>query len=76
MLEDGEWGGEPEIVAFSELYYVNFTFYDAMTSSMSYLIAENQWAMHTVYVLMINNDHFNILIIIIILNRKLFYGQR
>ena len=22
MLEDSEWGGEPEIVAFSELYYV------------------------------------------------------
>ena len=62
MLEDGEWGGEPEIVAFSELYNVNVTVYDAMTSSIPYLIAENQRATHTVYVLMINNDHFNTLI--------------
>ena len=61
MLEDGEWGGEPEIVAFSELYNVNVTVYDAMTSSIPYLIAENQRATHTVYVLMINNDHFNTL---------------
>ena len=61
MLEDGEWGGEPEIVTFSELYNVNVTVYDAMTSSIPYLIAENQRATHTVYVLMINNDHFNTL---------------
>ena len=32
-----------------------------MASSIPYLIAENQWATHTVYVLMINNDHFNTL---------------
>ena len=25
MLEDGEWEGEPKIVAFSELYNVNVT---------------------------------------------------
>ena len=48
MLEDGEWVGEPEIVAFSELYNVNVTFYVAMTSSIPYLIAENQRATHTV----------------------------
>ena len=23
MMEDGEWGGEPEIIAFSEVYNVN-----------------------------------------------------
>ena len=55
-------GGEPEIVAFLELYNANVTDYDAMTSSISYLIAENQRSTHTVYVLMINNDYFNILI--------------
>ena len=32
-----------------------------MTSSIPYLIAENQRATHTVYVLMINKDHFNTL---------------
>ena len=32
-----------------------------MTSSIPYLIAENQWATHTVYVFIINNDHFNAL---------------
>ena len=37
MLEDGEWGGEPEIVAFSELYNVNIHVFDAMTSP--YLIS-------------------------------------
>ena len=57
MLEDGECGGEPKIVAFSELYNVNVTVYDAMTSSIPYLIAENQRETHTVYALMINNDH-------------------
>ena len=61
MLEDGEWGGEPEIVAFSELYNVNVTVYDAMKSSIPYLIAENQRTTHKVYVLIINNDHFNTL---------------
>ena len=61
MLEDEEWGGEPEIVAFSELYNVNVIVYDAMTSSIPYLIAENQRSTHTVYVLMINNDHFSTL---------------
>ena len=61
MLEDAEWGGEPEIVAFSELYNVNVTAYEAIISSISYLIAESQRATHTVYVLNINNDHFNTL---------------
>ena len=61
MLEDGEWGGEPEIVVFSELYNVNVTVYDAMTSSIPYLIAKNQRATHRAYVLIINNYHFNTL---------------
>ena len=39
MLEDGEWGDEPEIVVFSELYNVNVTIYDAMISSIPYLTA-------------------------------------
>ena len=41
MLEDGEWGGETEIVAFFELYNVNIHVFDAMTSPIPYLIAEN-----------------------------------
>ena len=61
MLEDEELELEPEIVAFSELYNVNVTVYDAITSPISYLIEENQRATHTVYALMINNDHFNTL---------------
>ena len=32
-----------------------------MASSIPYLIAENQWETHTVYVFMINNDHFKTL---------------
>ena len=28
MMEDGEWGGEPEIVVFSEVYSVNIIVYD------------------------------------------------
>ena len=36
MLGDGEWEREPEIVVFSELYNVNVTVYDAMTSSIPY----------------------------------------
>ena len=40
MLEDGECGDEPEIVVFLELYYVNVTVYDAMTSSIPYLTVE------------------------------------
>ena len=61
MLEDGEWGGEPEIVAFSELYNVNVTVYDAMTSSIPYFTAENVKANHTVHLLMVINNHFNTL---------------
>ena len=61
MMEDGEWGGEPEIVAFSEVYSVNIIVYDAMSCSTPYLIAENESATHTVYLLIINNNHFNTL---------------
>ena len=61
MLEDREWGGEHEIVVCSELYNVNVTVYDAMTSSIPYLIAENVKANHTVHLLMVNNNHFNAL---------------
>ena len=61
MLEDWEWAGEHEIVTFSYLYNVNVTVYDAMTSSISYLTAENEKANHTIHLLMINNNHFNTL---------------
>ena len=61
MFEDGELGGEPEIAAFSELYSLNVTIYDAMTSSIPYLTAENEKANYTVHLLMINNNHFNTL---------------
>ena len=63
MLEDGEWGGEPEIVAFSELYNVNIHVFDAMTSPIPYLIAENNTFTHTIYLLLINNNHFDLLLI-------------
>ena len=32
ILENDEWGGEPEIVAFFELYCVNIYFYEGMAS--------------------------------------------
>ena len=35
MLEDGEWGGEPEIVAFSELYNVNFFWCNDKSNALS-----------------------------------------
>ena len=58
MLEDGEWGDEPEIVVFfSEIYNVNVTVYDAMTSSIPYRTAKNEKANHTVHLLMVNNNH-------------------
>ena len=63
MLEDGEWGGEPEIVAFSELYNVNIHVFDAMTSSTPYFIAENNSFTHTIYLLLTNNNHFDLLLI-------------
>ena len=50
MMEDGEWGGEPEIVAFSEMYSVNIIDYDAMSCSTPYLIAENENTTHTIYI--------------------------
>ena len=60
---DGGWrvGGEPEIFAFSQVYTINIIIYDAMSCSTPYLIAENENATHPVYLLMINNNHFNIL---------------
>ena len=42
MLEDGEWGGELEIVAFSELYNVNIHVFDAMTSPINRCLAMRQ----------------------------------
>ena len=63
MLEDGEWGGEPEIVEFSELYNVNIHVFDAMASSNSYLIAENNTFTHTIYLLLTNNNLFDLLLI-------------
>ena len=60
-MEDGEWGGEHEIVAFSEVFIVNIIVYDAMSCSTPYLITENENATHTVFLLMINNNHFNTL---------------
>ena len=39
MLEDGEWGDEPEIVEFSKFYNVNTYIIDAMASSTPYLLA-------------------------------------
>ena len=61
MLDDGEWGGEPEIVAFLELYCVNIYVYDAMTSPVLYLVAENPAANHSVHLLLTNNNHFDTL---------------
>ena len=61
MLDDGEWGGDPEIVAFSELLCVNIYVYDAMTSSVPYLVAENPAAKHFVHLLLTNNNHFDTL---------------
>ena len=63
MLEDGEWGGEPEIVAFSELYNINIHVFDAMTSPIPYLIFENNTFTHTIYLLLTNNNHFDLLLI-------------
>ena len=63
MLEDGEWGVEPEIVAFSELYNVNIHVFEAMTSPIPYLIAENNTFTHIIYLLLTNNNHFDLLLI-------------
>ena len=63
MLEDGEWGGEPEIVAFSELYNVNIHIFYAMASPIPYFIAENNTFTHTIYLLLTNNNHFDLLLI-------------
>ena len=52
-------GGEPEIVAFSEMYSLNIIIYDTMSCSTPYLITENENATHIIYLIMINNNHFN-----------------
>ena len=62
MLEDGEWEGEPEIVA-SELYNVNIHVFDVMTSPIPYLIAENNTFTYAIYLLLTNNNHFDMLLI-------------
>ena len=41
MLEDCDYCGEPETVAFSELYSVIAHIFDAMTSAIPYLVVEN-----------------------------------
>ena len=56
MLEDGEWGGEPEIVAFSELYDVNIHVFDAMTSPIPYLISENNIFTHKIYIFTVDKQ--------------------
>ena len=61
MLDDGEWGGEPEIVAFLELYCVNIYVYDTMTNPVLYLVAENLAANNSVHLLLANNNHFDTL---------------
>ena len=60
---DGGWrvGGEPDIAAFSEMYSVNIIVYYAMSCSTTYFIAENENATHTIYFLIIHNNHFNTL---------------
>ena len=54
---NGWWrvDGEPEIVAFSLVYKVNIIVFDSMSCSTPYLIAENENATYTVYLLMISN---------------------
>ena len=61
MLEDGKWG-KPEIVAFSELNFSNIYIYDAMTSPVPNLVAENLAINHSVHLLLTNNNHFDTLI--------------
>ena len=51
--------GEPEIVAFSELYCANIYVYDAMTSPVPYLVAENSAANHSKNLLFTYNSHFD-----------------
>ena len=63
MLEDEKWGCEPKIVEFSEKYNVNIHVFDAMTSPTPYLIAENSTFTHTIYLLLTNNNHFDLLLI-------------
>ena len=60
-LEEGEWGDEPEIVAFSELYVINVHVYDSMISSTHYLVDNNDTFTRTIYFLLTNNNHFDLL---------------
>ena len=61
MLEDEEWGGEPEIVAFSEIYNTSVHVFDAMTSAIPYLVVENNTSSHFINLLLTNNNHFDLL---------------
>ena len=61
MLEDGEWGGEPEIVAFSEIYNTSVHVFDVMTSAIPYLVVENSTSSHSINLLLTNNNHFDLL---------------
>ena len=59
MLEGGEWGGEQEIAAFLKLYNANINDFDAMVSSTSYLIAENDTLTYTIYSSSTNINNFD-----------------
>ena len=61
MLDDGKWDGEPEIVAFSELYCINIYVYDADTNPVLYWVSENPTTNHSVHFFLTNNNHFDTL---------------
>ena len=54
MIEDGEWGGEPEIFAFSEIYNTSVHVFDAMTSAIPYLVVEKNTSSHSINLLLTN----------------------
>ena len=56
----GRWAWN---VAFSELYNANIHVFDAMKSPIPYLIAEKNTFTHTIYLLLTNNNHFDLLLI-------------
>ena len=62
MPEDGEWSGESEIEAFSELYCVNIYFNNAMTSPVANLAAKDPAVNDSVHILFTNNNNFDTLI--------------
>ena len=53
--------GEPEIVAFSEIYNSSVHVFDAMTSAIPYLVVENNTSSHSINLLLTNNNHFGLL---------------